>query len=123
MDRSTIPGVLGDIQKWFSINDKKAGLMVTVFVCSYMIFAPICGYLGDRYSRKYVMALGIAVWSLMTFAGSLMKENQYYPFLVLRGLVGIGEASYSTVAPTIIADLLIGTQRTKALTVFYFAIP
>ena len=42
---------------------------------------------------------------------------------MLRGLVGIGEASYSTVAPTIIADLFVGDHRSKALSLFYFAIP
>jgi len=43
--------------------------------------------------------------------------------VLLRGLVGVGEASYSTIAPTIIADLFAKTARTRALTVFYFAIP
>jgi len=44
-------------------------------------------------------------------------------FLLMRALVGVGEASYSTIAPTIIADLFINTSRTKALTMFYFAVP
>ena len=47
----------------------------------------------------------------------------FWLFLFMRALVGIGEASYSTIAPTIIADLFVKTQRTKALSVFYFAIP
>ena len=42
---------------------------------------------------------------------------------MLRGLVGVGEASYSTVAPTIIADLFSNQLRTNMLTIFYFAIP
>ena len=41
----------------------------------------------------------------------------------MRGLVGIGEASYSTIAPTLIADLFVKDQRTKALGIFYIAIP
>ena len=41
----------------------------------------------------------------------------------MRALVGIGEASYGTVAPTIIADLFTNNRRTIALTVFYLAIP
>jgi len=41
----------------------------------------------------------------------------------MRALVGVGEASYSTIAPTIIADMFTKTMRTKALSVFYFAIP
>lgn len=37
--------------------------------------------------------------------------------------MGIGEASYSTVAPTIIADLFTSDMRSRMLMVFYFAIP
>ena len=43
--------------------------------------------------------------------------------MLLRALVGVGEASYSTIAPTIIADIFAKTARTRALMVFYFAIP
>ncbi|MEE6469854.1 hypothetical protein FKM82_008798, partial [Ascaphus truei] len=50
--------------------------------------------------------------------------KQYFWLLVLsRGLVGIGEASYSTIAPTIIGDLFTKNTRTLMLSVFYFAIP
>ena len=49
---------------------------------------------------------------------------QHFWLLVLsRGLVGIGEASYSTIAPTIIGDLFTKNTRTLMLSVFYFAIP
>eukprot|EP00112_Aurelia_sp_Birch-Aquarium-sp1_P006531 Seg172.4 transcript_id=Seg172.4/GoldUCD/mRNA.D3Y31 product="Protein spinster 1" protein_id=Seg172.4/GoldUCD/D3Y31 len=123
MDRYTIAGVLTLITKYFNIDSKTAGLLQTVFTCSYMVFAPIFGYLGDRYSRKYVMAIGILIWSVTTFLGSLVNKDQVVWFFIIRGMVGIGEASYSTVAPTIIADLFIGDQRTKALSLFYFAIP
>ena len=44
-------------------------------------------------------------------------------FFALRGLVGVGEASYSTIAPTIIGDIFSEDKRTVALGVFYFAIP
>lgn len=44
-------------------------------------------------------------------------------FAFFRGLVGIGEASYSTIAPTIISDLFVGNVRSKMLAFFYFAIP
>jgi len=123
MDRFTVSSVLPEIQTWFNIKDEQGGLLQTIFVCSYMVFAPIFGYLGDRFSRKLVMAVGISIWTVTTFSGSLMEKDQYIGFFVLRGLVGIGEASYSTVAPTIIADLFVGDQRSKALSVFYFAIP
>ena len=70
-----VTGVLTLIQKYFKIGSKTAGLLQTVFTCSYMMFAPIFGYLGDRYSRKYVMAVGIMIWSVMTFLGSLVHKD------------------------------------------------
>lgn len=46
-----------------------------------------------------------------------------FSFVLLRAFVGIGEASYSTIAPTIISDLFIKDLRAKILALFYFAIP
>ncbi len=37
--------------------------------------------------------------------------------------MGVGEASYSTIAPTLIADLFVADQRSRMLSIFYFAIP
>lgn len=116
-----IAGVLTDIQSEFKIGDDQGGLLQTAFVLSYMVCAPIFGYLGDRYSRKWIMILGVALWSGTTFLGSFMTEYGY--FLTFRALVGIGEASYSTIAPTLISDLFIHDMRSRMLAFFYFAIP
>ncbi|XP_053684626.1 protein spinster isoform X1 [Sabethes cyaneus] len=121
MDRFTIAGVLTDIQLHFNIGDDEGGLLQTAFVLSYMICAPLFGYLGDRYSRKWIMALGVFLWSTTTLLGSFM--NHFGWFITFRALVGIGEASYSTIAPTIISDLFVGDMRSKMLALFYFAIP
>lgn len=44
-------------------------------------------------------------------------------FIIFRALVGIGEASYSTIAPTIISDMFVKDIRSRMLALFYFAIP
>lgn len=67
------------------------------------------------------MAVGIFIWSLTTLLGSFMQS--FWPFLAMRACVGIGEASYSTIAPTIISDLFVSDMRSKMLALFYFAIP
>uniref|UniRef100_A0A2M4A6V2 Putative sugar transporter/spinster transmembrane protein n=1 Tax=Anopheles triannulatus TaxID=58253 RepID=A0A2M4A6V2_9DIPT len=121
MDRFTIAGVLTEIQDHFNIGDDEGGLLQTAFVLSYMICAPLFGYLGDRYSRKWIMALGVSLWSTTTLLGSYMHHFGW--FITFRALVGIGEASYSTIAPTIISDLFVGDMRSKMLALFYFAIP
>uniref|UniRef100_A0A8C7IWB6 Protein spinster homolog 1 n=2 Tax=Oncorhynchus TaxID=8016 RepID=A0A8C7IWB6_ONCKI len=123
MDRFTVAGVLPDIEQYFGINDGKSGLLQTVFICSYMFLAPVFGYLGDRYNRKMIMSVGIGFWSIVTLASSYTPKEYFWLLLLTRGLVGVGEASYSTIAPTIIADLYIKERRTQMLSVFYFAIP
>lgn len=87
------------------------------------------------------MAFGVFLWSLTTIVGSYMNVSiyntriflfylynqlylqEYYLFLLFRSLVGVGEASYSTIAPTIISDMFIKDVRSKMLALFYFAIP
>ncbi|XP_068581917.1 protein spinster homolog 1 [Cebidichthys violaceus] len=123
MDRFTVAGVLPDIEHYFGINDEKSGLLQTVFICSYMFLAPVFGYLGDRYNRKVIMSFGITFWSVVTLASSYTPKEHFWALLLTRGLVGVGEASYSTIAPTIIADLYVKGKRTNMLSIFYFAIP
>ena len=86
-----------------------------------MIFAPVFGYLGDRYSRKWIMAVGVGIWVLAVLVGSFMED--FTAFLIMRAIVGVGEASYSTIAPTIISDMFVKDARSKMLALFYFAIP
>ena len=64
---------MDDVQAEFDINNSQAGLIQTAFIVSFMIFAPIFGYMGDRYNRKYVMIVGITIWSVATLAGSFMQ--------------------------------------------------
>ncbi|KAJ0000934.1 hypothetical protein NQD34_005954 [Periophthalmus magnuspinnatus] len=123
MDRFTVAGVLPSIENYFEIDDSKSGLLQTVFICSYMFLAPCFGYLGDRYNRKYIMSVGIFFWSLVTLLSSFTPKQHFWALLLTRGLVGVGEASYSTIAPTIIADLYVKSERTNMLSIFYFAIP
>ncbi|RMC10856.1 hypothetical protein DUI87_12568 [Hirundo rustica rustica] len=116
-------GILLDIQKYFGLSDGRTGLLQTVFTLCYMLAAPIFGYLGDRYNRKIILGAGIFFWSAVTLGSSFITESHYAIFILSRGLVGIGSASYSTIAPTILADLFEEGKRTRVLSVFYIFIP
>ncbi|UYV62511.1 SPNS3 [Cordylochernes scorpioides] len=118
-----VAGVLEEVRGYYSLDDSLAGLIQTLFVVSYMITAPIFGYLGDRYNRTYIIAAGISFWSVTTLLGSFIPRDKFGWFLFLRAMVGVGEASYSTIAPTIIADLFSEAHRSFGLAFFYFAIP
>uniref|UniRef100_A0A5K3EXU6 MFS domain-containing protein n=1 Tax=Mesocestoides corti TaxID=53468 RepID=A0A5K3EXU6_MESCO len=123
MDRFTIAGIPDMIRDFYQIDSKRLGLLQTSFVLSYMVLSPIFGYLGDRWKRKYIMVIGLVIWTLTTLASSFVPRNNFGLFMVLRCIVGIGEASYSTLAPTILTDLFSGNARTSILGFFYFAVP
>uniref|UniRef100_A0A8C3KPX7 Sphingolipid transporter 3 (putative) n=1 Tax=Calidris pygmaea TaxID=425635 RepID=A0A8C3KPX7_9CHAR len=123
MDWFIVPGILLNIQKYFKLSDGDTGLLQTVFILCYMLAAPIFGYLGDRYNRKIILGAGIFFWSGVTLGSSFINELYYWIFFLSRGLVGIGTASFSTIAPTIIADLFEEGKRTTMLSVFYIFIP
>uniref|UniRef100_A0A3B3TGP4 SPNS lysolipid transporter 2, sphingosine-1-phosphate n=1 Tax=Paramormyrops kingsleyae TaxID=1676925 RepID=A0A3B3TGP4_9TELE len=96
---------------------------VAVFICSFMVAAPIFGYLGDRFNRKIILSCGIFFWSVVTLSSSFITKEYYWLFVLSRGLIGIGESSYSSISPTIIGDLFTNNTRTMMLSVFYLAIP
>ena len=71
-----ITGVLPEIQNITrngfhqKIDDKEGGLLQTSFILTFMLLSPLFGYLGDRYTRKYLMAVGIFIWSGFVLLGS-----------------------------------------------------
>jgi len=121
VDRQVLSAVLPGIQHEFSLSDGQAGRLVTVFMLGYFLSSPIFGWLGDRASRKWLIAAGIFVWSLGTvltgFAATLML------MFICRALVGVGEASYATISPGLLSDVYPRDKRNNALTIFYVAIP
>jgi MFS transporter, Spinster family, sphingosine-1-phosphate transporter len=116
-----LSAVLPSLQAEMHISDAEAGRLVTAFMIGYFLTSPVFGYLGDRTSRKWLIAAGIFVWSIGTvltgFAGIFLL------LLLYRVLVGVGEASYATVSPSIISDIYGPEKRNNALTIFYVAIP
>ena len=68
-------GVLDRVEKFYHVTDKDAGLLQAIFIIGYMVFSPIFGWAGDRYSRKYLMLGGILFWSIVTLSGSFVPPN------------------------------------------------
>lgn len=121
LDRYVMSAVLTPLQKDLSLDDGAAGSVASAFMLGYFLSAPIFGYLGDRYPRKYLMLAGVMVWSLAT-AGSGFVHGFTHLFII-RIFVGVGEACFVTMGPSWISDLFAATKRNTALTLFYVAIP
>ncbi|XP_070591318.1 protein spinster homolog 3 [Erythrolamprus reginae] len=123
MDWFLVAGVLLDIQKFFNLTDQTAGVLHTVFILCFLFSSPVFGYLGDRYNQKIILSIGICFWSTVTFCSSFIPASMPWLFFISRGLVGAGTSSFSTIAPTIVADLFEKDYRTWMLSVFYIFIP
>jgi len=99
----------------------KTGSLATAFLLSYMIAAPVFGWLASKMSRWILVGISVAIWTLASGASGLAGT---FALLVLtRCFVGIGEAGYGPAAPTMISDLYPVERRGAVLAWFYMAIP
>jgi len=121
VDRFVLSSLVESLRKHFTLTDSEAGTLATAFIFGYFLTAPFFGYLGDRWKRKWLIAFGILVWSIATVMTGY--ATSYSELIFYRVLVGVGEASYATVSPALLADAFPASKRNNALTIFYVAIP
>jgi MFS family permease len=79
------------------------------------------GYLGDRMKRTYLLAIGVGIWSLATIGTGLAQDLNH--LRAARSILGIGEATYGVLAPSILMDLFDRSKRARILSTFYMAMP
>ena len=121
LDRYVLSAVLPPLQLDLRLNDAQGGFLASAFMLGYFVSSPVFGYLGDRSSRKWLIAFGVFFWSIGTILSGYC--HSYSAMIACRLLVGLGEASYATLAPAWLADLFPSARRNNALTIFYVAIP
>ncbi|HEX8820186.1 MAG TPA: MFS transporter [Archangium sp.] len=121
LDRYIVTVALPFIKQDFQLTNTQAGYLGSFFMLVFMLASPVSGFLGDRLPRRYLVAAGVLLWSLATGASGL--ATTFAALMVARACVGIGEAGYGAVAPSIISDLFPRQQRTRVLSFFYIAIP
>lgn len=121
IDRYVLAAVLESVRLDFGLDDADSGLLGLMFIVVYSLASPFTGWLGDRGTRKYLVAGGVGLWSLATVGCGY--ADSHTELLVMRALVGIGEAGYATVAPSMIADVFEPQRRGRMLAYFYLAIP
>ena len=121
LDRIILSSVLPKVQLELNLSNFDAGMLATVFLLGYFVTAPIFGALAERYSRNRLIAFGVIVWSLATAATGL--AHSLPAMVIARVVCGIGEASFVTLAPTIIDDITPPHKKGRALAIFYLAVP
>jgi predicted MFS family arabinose efflux permease len=116
-----LPGVQPLVQREFRVTDERMGALTTAFFVTYMVAAPLTGWLGDRVPRKPLVVAGALLWSVATlFSATVHSYGQLY---FRHAIVGIGEATFSVFAPAMIADMYPEEARNRVLSIFYLSIP
>ncbi|HEV2729047.1 MAG TPA: MFS transporter [Terriglobales bacterium] len=121
VDRNVLFAVQPLVQDEFHISKTQVGYLTSSFLLFYMFAAPFVGPLADRYSRKLIIGLGAIFWSALTLLTAV--THTYTELLIRHTLVGVGEATFATIAPTFVADLFAEDRRGRILGIFYLAIP
>jgi len=121
VDRYVLAAVEPLIRDHFKVTQAQMGWLATAFLVSYMVFSPLFGWLGDRFSRWALVAVGVILWSIASGATGL--ATGFAILLLTRCFVGVGEAAYGPVAPTILSDFYPVSRRGRILSWLYLAIP
>ena len=126
IDRFVLAAVEPNIRAaFFAPDDVNAmastGLLAPAFLITYMISAPILGFLADRFSRWIIVGVCVIIWSFATAASGLAAT--FAALFVTRIFVGIGEGGYGPAAPTILSDCFPSKCAGRIMAIFCGAIP
>jgi MFS family permease len=126
IDRQILAAVEPNIRAaFFAPGDPNAmamtGTLAPAFLVTYMISAPVLGFLADRFSRWIIVGVCVILWSLATAASGLAAT--FAALFITRIFVGIGEGGYGPAAPTILADYFKLQTRGRIMAIFCVAIP
>jgi len=117
IDRQILSILAEDIKRDLRLQDAQIGFLYgTAFAVFYALFGIPLGRLADSWYRGRLMAMGLALWSSMTALSGF--ANSFGMLAVARIGVGIGEASASPAAYSMISDYFPKERRATALSIY-----
>ena len=117
IDRQILSILAVDIKADLGLTDADMGFLGgAAFAVFYALFGIPLGRLADNWSRVKLLSIGLALWSIMT-AVSGFARNQAELTIARMG-VGVGEATASPTAYSLISDYFPKRQRATALAIY-----
>lgn len=122
LDRQILTILIEPIRKELLLSDTQIGLLVGLaFTFVYVTTGIPVSRLADVWSRRKVIALAVAAWSVMTaLCGTAQNFMQ---LLWARMGVGVGESGGSPSCQALVSDLFPRHQRATALSVYLISVP
>lgn len=117
IDRQIMSILAEDIKADLGIDDAQIGFLYgTVFGVFYALFGIPLGRLADMWHRMRLLTIGLTVWSGMTALSGF--ATNFTQLAAARIGVGIGEASASPVAYSVLSDYFPKEKRATALAIY-----
>jgi MFS family permease len=121
IDRQILFAVFPLLQADLKLSDTHLGVLGSAFMFIYMLAAPLIGFMADRTPRQIWIAATAFLWSIATALTGCVKN--YWQLLAARGFIGIGEAGFTSVSPSFLAERFPEGGRAKALAFYGMALP
>jgi MFS family permease len=117
LDRQIVTILAEEIKRDLGASDAEIGFLYgTAFAVFYALFGIPLGRLADLWTRRTLIALGLATWSLMTALSGLARS--YAELAAARIGVGIGESSASPAAFSLLSDWFPASRRATVLAIY-----
>jgi len=113
MDRQIVAALAPLLRSYWHLSDAQVGLLGSAFEVLYALGHVPLALLADRWLRRRVIALAMALWSgAMALSGA---ARSYAVLLLGRGLLGLGEAGYGPSALAWLADVFPPERRSRVV--------
>lgn len=122
VDRQLLPSFANFIKPELELSDTQFGLLTGLFfIIFYAVAGLFMGVLADRTHRGRLIALAIALWSLLTAASGAAKG--FVSMALPRALIGVGESALTPAAASLVADRFKPSQLGLAMALYYLGVP
>ncbi|HEX9960276.1 MAG TPA: MFS transporter [Pyrinomonadaceae bacterium] len=121
LDRQIIYILFQPIKQEMALSDTQLALLgTTSFVIFYTLLGIPFGWLADKGSRKWLIGVGLVVWSL--FSGLTGFATDFWTLFFCRLMVGVGEATLGPAAISLLSDYFPPTKRATVTSIYSMGI-
>lgn len=113
IDGSVMAVVAHQVQREFGINDTQIGVLISAFTIALALTTIPIGYLTDRWPRRTILGIGMALWSVATLLTGFTRS--FISTFAARAVTGIGEATLVPVTTSLIGDQFPAASRGRAM--------
>lgn len=116
LTRNAIFALFDPVKRDLALTDAHLGWLGSAYVLVFSLASLPSGVVGDIGSRRVVIGVGVALWSLGTSLSGLAQDFGW--LLFARSLVGLGGAAAATASAAMVADYFPGRRRSTAMSIF-----